>query len=113
MEAPSLALLQAPKPPGMLAGRQHLSTHLLFVPFWVLDKHHHVSLPSADGVHGELGRLLHHVSSGLDSCHSFTQAHYKLGQALIRASTPRVSLRKLRDGTQLCTYHVGDRGRLP
>lgn len=47
---------------------QHLPTYLLFVPFWVLNKHHHVSLPSTDGVHSELGWLLHHVSCRLNSC---------------------------------------------
>ena len=61
--------------------RQPPPTYLLFVPFWVLNEHHDVTLPGADCVHGELGRLLHHVPSGLDTCSQVYTARYKLGQA--------------------------------
>lgn len=58
--------------PQKFRGMEHLPTYLLFVPFWVLNEHHHVSLPSTDGVHSELGRLFHHVSCRLDSCQVYT-----------------------------------------
>lgn len=111
MEAQSVAMSQAPKAPWDAGqGRQHPPTYLFFVAFWVLNKHHQVSLPSTDGVHGELGWLLHHVSSGLNSCHGFTHACYKLGQALTQAVSHCVS-KELRDGTQPHSCLVGDRDK--
>lgn len=74
--------------------RQPPPTYLLFVPFWVLNKHHDVTLPGADGVHGELGWLLHHVPSGLDTCSQVYTGTLQTGSGPNSAS-----FREMRPGT--------------
>lgn len=47
---------------GILTGEAASSNIPPLVPFWVLNKHHDITLPGADCVHGELSRLLHSCS---------------------------------------------------